>query len=474
MKTVKKSKDVVEKKFVEKSIDTNLAGGTGLRAAKQDAEALLRRAVMTCLLWEKIFYKSGASVANNIKNLIPQVEPIVVYEIAIEARTVQKLRHVPLFIASVMAGLETHKHLVASLLPKIILRADELAEFLAIYWKDGRTPVSAQVKRGLAKAFENFSEYHFAKYRGIKNDVKLRDVMKIVHPVPSNQERSDLYKAIKEDTLKTPDTWEVALSAGEDKKKTWERLISEGKLGALAFMKNLRNITDAGVSRSVINSGFQKLNPKWLLPLNFLSSAKYAPQYEQEIETLMLRMFDGMKKLSGYTIFVVDVSGSMGQPISAQSTFSRRDVAKAMAMFAGGVAEKFSLYITAGDDYERVHATKRISPRRGFAMMDAIQGESRHVGVGGIFTRQCLDYIKTQEGDVIPDRIIIFSDSQDCDNVKKLPSPFGKYNYIVDVSAEDCGVNYDGVWDAEVSGWSEAFIPFIMAMEGLEVGQEEE
>ena len=31
----------------------------------------------------------------------------------------------------------------------MIQRADELAEFVAIYWKDGRVPLSAQAKRGL-------------------------------------------------------------------------------------------------------------------------------------------------------------------------------------------------------------------------------------------------------------------------------------------------------------------------------------
>lgn len=67
------------------------------------------------------------------------------------------------------------------------------------------------------------------------------------------------------------------------------------------------------------------------------------------------------------------------------------------------------------------------------------------------------------------DRIIIFSDSQDCDYPKKrIPKPFGKHNYIVDVSANTRGVNYKGVWDAEISGWSEHFLTYIAALEGLQ------
>jgi 60 kDa SS-A/Ro ribonucleoprotein len=44
-------------------------------------------------------------------------------------------------------------------LERVIQRPDELTEFLAIYWKDGRQPLSAQVKKGLARAFRKFNEY---------------------------------------------------------------------------------------------------------------------------------------------------------------------------------------------------------------------------------------------------------------------------------------------------------------------------
>jgi 60 kDa SS-A/Ro ribonucleoprotein len=45
-----------------------------------------------------------------------------------------------------------HKALVADTLFTVIQRPDEITEFLAIYWKDGKQPLSAQVKKGLARA----------------------------------------------------------------------------------------------------------------------------------------------------------------------------------------------------------------------------------------------------------------------------------------------------------------------------------
>lgn len=468
MKTVKKSTDY--------RIDTSekLAGGFGNYVAKQSPEALLRRSVMSCLLWEDLAYESGLDVANNIASLIPKVDPKTCYEIAIEARNVQKLRHVPLYIARIMAQHPEHKKYVGDLLPQIIQRADELAEFVAIYWKDAKQPLSKQVKIGLAKSFNKFNEYQFAKYRGDGKDIKLRDVLQLVHPVPENQNQSSLYKAILDNTLKTPDTWEVALSSGANKKETWERLIMKKKLGALAFMRNLRNMESVGVDPKVISHGFETINPKWLLPLNYLSASRNAPRWEHEIETLMLKSLETNQKLSGYTIFVVDVSGSMNSTVSSKSQYSRLEVAESMAMLASSLCEKISVYVTAGSDWTRTHKTKILAPRKGFAMMDQIESNKGLMGGGGIFTRQCLEYIKEEENGIIPDRIIVFSDSQDCDQSKELPKPFGKYNYIVDVSAHKHGVNYDGIWTAEISGWSEGFIPFIMALEGNNIQEAEE
>jgi len=462
----------VNKKPVDYRIDKSarLAGGYGPHAAKQDAEALLRRAVMACLLWENGAYENGVSIGDNIKNLIPQVEPQKVFDIAVEARNKQKLRHVPLLIARVMASLDTHKGLVGKLLPLIIKRADELTEFMAIYWKDGRQPISKQVKVGLARAFHNFDEYQLSKYnRG--DQIKLKDVLFMVHPNPGR--KADLFKRLADDELSTPDTWEVSLSAGEDKKETWARMINDRKIGALAFMRNLRNMEQVGVPRSVIQKGFETINPRWLLPLNYFAAAKYAPNWEREVEALMLRGFSQAPKLPGYTIFVVDVSGSMFSAISSKSDFSRLDAAAAMALIASETCEHVSIYATAGDDYARKHSTTKIKPRRGFALCEEIENSRRVVGGGGIFTRQCLEYIRENETEK-PDRIIIFSDSQDCDHAHlRVPNPFGEKNYIIDVSAHSRGINYDGVWTAEISGWSEHFLDYVFAYEGLETRETE-
>ncbi len=402
----------------------------------------------------------------------------IVAKIAIEAREVQKLRHVPLFIASEMVKYETHRKYVAEVLPRIITRADQLTDFLAIFWKEGKVKrggtsknksLPAQVKKGLAKAFENFDEYQFAKYDR-NAEIKLRDVLRLCHAKASTPERAELYKRVLDRTLKTPDTWEVALSSGkEDKKSAWTRLIDTNKLGALAFLRNLRNMKDALVDSNTVNAGFKKVKSSMLLPLNFISAKNSAPEFTNQIQDLMLRTYAGLPKLPGRTIFIVDVSGSMRSAVSNKSTNTRLDVAKAMALLSVNMCEEVEIYCTAGSDSSRGHKTEKIQyPSKGFELLDQIEKKEDTLGGGGIFTRQALEFIKKDRGsDPAPDRIVIFSDSQDCDPGNKIPSPFGVKNYIVDVSSHSHGINYKGIWTAEITGWSEHFLTYIASFEGL-------
>lgn len=450
---------------------TRLAGGYGMAAAIQSNIALLRRAVLANLLWEDVAYIDGESVSNEIKRLIPLCEAVDVYNLAREARLLQKLRHTPLFIAVEMCKYADHRQYVDKLLPEIITRADMLTDFVALYWKENGAgkPLCNKAKKGLAEAFHNFNEYKFAKYDR-NGTVKLRDVMFLCHPKPKTKEEEDLFKKIANRTLATPDTWEVALSAGEDKKETWERLIAERKLGGKATLMNLANMMRASVTKKSINEALENLNGTMLLPLDFLKAARFAPEFEDAISDAMVKSYEKLPKLPGRTLFIVDVSGSMGSTTSRGSSFSRMDQAVAMAMLAANQCEDFELVATSGDDGARRQASEWIQyPAKGFKLTGQINNARMRTGWGGIFTRQCLNWCKDQSFSEKPfDRIIIFSDSQDCDTNKSLPEPFGKYNYICDISANTRGINYKGVWTAEISGWSEHFLTYIAAYEGIE------
>ena len=457
-----------------------IAGRITDAAAAQSNIALLRRAVLANLLWENIAYMDGKSITDEIKRLIPLCEPEEVATLAVEARTMQKLRHTPLFLAVEMCKHDETRPYVRYILPKIITRADMLTDFMALYWADGKCPICNAAKKGLADAFHNFNEYKFAKYDR-DAEIKLRDVMFMVRPKPETQLEAELYKKIADRTLETPETWEVLLSlahTNEEKAAVWTKLITECKLGGKAMLMNIRNMQNVGVARPIIEQGLEKLNGAMLLPLDFLKAMRESSGFDREIEAAMLKSYENLPKLPGKTLFIVDVSGSMGSITSYGSKFDRLDQACAMAMLAANQCEDFELVCTAGSDGDLREEQVRIQyPSKGFNLFKEIQDTRSKVGYGGIFTYQCLEKLRKELGDKIHnyERIIIFSDSQDIDvssgyskNHDKKPRPFGKYNYICDVSCHTKGIAYNGVWTAEISGWSEHFLTYIAAYEGIE------
>src|SRR5258708_17807689 len=193
------------------------------------------------MLWESQFYEDGVAIAGRIRELVRKVSGEQVAALAVEGREKMKLRHVPLLLVREMARLRTHRHLVAETLARVIQRPDEISEFVALYWAEGRQPLSAQVKKGLASAFTRFGEYALAKYDRTA-PVKLRDVLFLSHARPLDQAQAALWKRLADGELTTPDTWEVALSAGADKRDASERLPRENNLRSLPPPPDLRNI----------------------------------------------------------------------------------------------------------------------------------------------------------------------------------------------------------------------------------------
>ena len=421
-------------------------------------EQALRRSVLSCMLWEGEFYEDGVQIAGRIQELVPQVKADRVAALAIEARERMKLRHAPLLLVREMARHATHRALVAETLERVIQRADELSEFVAIYWAGGRQPLSAQVKKGLAAAFGKFDEYALAKYDRA-GAVRLRDVLFLSHARPVDETQAALWKRLAENELATPDTWEVALSAtgrgeGADKKAVWERLLAERKLGALALLRNLRNLRAANVNEELVLSALAELKTDRVLPFRFLAAARNAPQWESALEAAMFRALEGRSgKLAGHTVLLVDVSGSMETAISSRSEMRRTDAAYGLAILLREIAEKVTIYTFS-------EKAVQVPSRRGMALRDALDRSQPH---GGTYLGAALKHV---EADVREgwDRLIVLTDEQSHDQV---PAPRGK-GYVINVASNRNGVGYSA-W-THIDGWSEAVVEYIAELEAATGG----
>jgi hypothetical protein len=413
-------------------------------------ELQLRRSALACLLWESQFYEDGVEIVGRIAELVPKVPAEKVAALAVEAREQMKLRHAPLLIVREMARHATHRRLVAETLERVIQRADELAEFVAIYWKDGRVPLSAQVKKGLAAAFPKFDEYQLAKY-GRGGPIKLRDVLFLSHAKPRDAAQAGVWKKLVWGRLATPDTWEVALSASgkegvADKREAWERLLREQRLGALALLRNLRNMREAGVDEPLVLEALNAMNASRVLPFRFLAAARHAPHWEEVLEQAMLKSVAVQAKLPGRTIVLVDVSGSMTAPLSKRSDMQRTDAAYGLAILVREIAEKAAVYSFSDRVVE-------VPARHGFALRDAIDASQPH---DGTLLGNAVERLNKDER---YDRLIVITDEQAHDTV---PAPKAK-GYVINVASYKNGVGY-GKW-THIDGWSESVIEYIHALE---------
>jgi hypothetical protein len=417
----------------------------GAPARNISVELQLRRSVLACLLWENQFYEDGVEIAGRIQSLVSKVKAEAVAALALEARGKMKLRHAPLLLVREMARQKTHRHLVSQTLAQVIQRADELAEFVAIYWKDGKAPLSAQTKKGLALAFQKFDEYQLAKYDRA-GPVRLRDVLFLCHAKPRDAEQAALWKRLIEGKLEIPDTWEVALSSGADKRQAWERLLRERKLGALALLRNLRNMKQAGVDETLVIDSIDAIKTGRVLPFRFLAAARFAPQWEEPLERAMLSSIAQRDKLPGRTALLVDISGSMTYALSRRSDMLRTDAAYGLAILLREICEKVIVY-TFSDDLAEV------PPRRGFALRDALDSSQKH---NGTYLGRALAKIPEKY-----DRIIVITDEQAHDRV---PGPRAR-GYVINVASNQNGVGY-GPW-THIDGWSEAIVEYVRALERM-------
>jgi hypothetical protein len=405
----------------------------------------LRRSVLSCLLWEDEFYEDGQSIAERIIANAMRVTPQALAALAVEAREVFNLRHVPLLLLEVLSRTGKGDRLVADTVARVVQRADEPGELVALHHRLGaKRMLPAQMRKGLARAIAKFDEYECAKYDR-DSAVKLRDVLRLVRPTPKDEAQSALWKRVKERTLAMPDTWEVALSGGADKRATFERLLCERKLGYVALLRNLRNMVQAGVDVDLVRQAIvaRKGGAQRVLPFRYVAAARAAPQLEPSLDQALCAAIAEMPALRGKTIVLVDVSGSMTSRMSRKSDLTRMDAAATLGAIVPGDLRLFTF--SSG--------LVEVPPRRGMAGVDAIVRSQHH---GSTNLGSAVGKVNA----LAHDRLIVVTDEQSHDRV---PEPEAKYAYMINVASNRNGVGY-GRW-THIDGFSEGVLRFIHEVE---------
>lgn len=310
----------------------NYAGGA---AYSQDAETELATLALTSFVSGQ-FYRKESDILSKIVDLSAKVSKEFLANLTVFARKEYGMRS----ISHVLCGelIKNHKGMKKAVLA-VIQRPDDMNEIVAYYGFRYGKPLPNSLKKAVREKLGTLSTYEFGKY-GCKNkDVKLVDLFNLTHPKPKNEEQAEVFNKVLNGKLESPETWEVLISTAKDdseRKRAWERLIMEDKLGYMALLRNLRNLEKYNVSDeamakacSVITDP-ERVKTSKQLPFRFLSAYREATstRTKDAISIALDHSVSNIPKLDGRTAIVVDVSGSMNSHISDKSSISYADIAR--------------------------------------------------------------------------------------------------------------------------------------------------
>ncbi len=397
----------------------------------------LYAAVATAALSDQ-FYEKADTRLTRLRELVAQNEPLFVARLAVYAREQLYLRSVPLVLAVELARIHRGDNLVSRLVAWVVQRADEIPELLAFYAQaNGRSGtktlgrLSKQMQHGLALAFNKFDAYQLAKYNR-DGAVRLRDALFLVHPKPRDEAQQAAFDQLVAGTLPTPYTWETELSAAGQVAhaspaeraaavaRTWETLVTSGRLGYMALLRNLRNLLEANVSAAVLAHACVILaDPGQVarakqLPFRFLAAYREVLALDKgaaapvlaALEAAIAASVANLRGFDGTTRVVVacDVSGSMQKPISPRSKVLLYDVGLVLGMLLQSRCQ----HVVTGMFGDR---WKRIGLPQGQVLRN-VQEFYRREGEVGYSTNGHLVIQDLRQRREVVDKVMIFTDCQ--------------------------------------------------------------
>lgn len=324
----------------------NLAGGKAYEITSKE-EFLF--AVLSSFLQDK-FYESTDEQIDRLRRLIREIpDKQFIAKVAIFARNEFGMRSVSHLIAGELVLQVKNEPWVKNAIFHVVRRPDDILEIVAYYFNITRNVgykkgLSACLRKGIQLSLAKFDEYQLAKYQGSNSNVKMIDILNLVHPKP-NDFNKNIFEKLIENKLKSKDTWESEISnAGqaddeetiaELKTAAWGKLILEKRIGYFALLKNLRNIiqdcpdsVDAAIEL-LINAN--RIKKSLVLPFRYIKAIEQIEKVRSEHSKKVIIALNQAAEISlcnvprfeGSTLVALDISGSMaGLPITIGSLFS--------------------------------------------------------------------------------------------------------------------------------------------------------
>lgn len=365
------------------------------------------------------YYTSTDKTLQRVKELLGSVDPLTAAKIAVYARNEFGMRSISHVVAAELAKYASGQPWAKGFYDSIVRRTDDMMEIIAYYYSvNGKgASLPKALVGGFKRAFDRMDAYKLAKYKFTGKDVNLIDVVKLVNPAPSdsvpdvevdkaayieqaqNKANWALSKKLKENAatwsdkvarakktrkstvaihplealllnlLPPAETWETKISAaGQEgsakdvataKAEAWEELLASKRIGALALVRNLRNIIQQApaqvpVACELLRNERFITTKQLIFPFQFLSAyaeieklKKGGATFESEnknvnavlaaLEVAVTHSVKNLPTLMGRTLILSDNSGSMHgdrggkSVVSANSNVKTADIANLFA-----------------------------------------------------------------------------------------------------------------------------------------------
>jgi len=368
------SKNTLDKELKGKPTATmNHEGGL---AFEMDAKMKLVTETLASFIEGKFYTDKNISQQELTKTVreVLKYDPEFVLKLAAYARKSMHLRSIPLFLLNEYANSGANVYGARRYVPACIERADEITELLALSihtrltdpdhrFKDKKT--SMFILKGLAPVFNQFDAYQFAKYSGEGSEVSMKDALLLAHPIPKDKEQQAIFDQIVSGTLAPPETWEVTISGKGASKESWEAILP--KMGYMAVLRNLNNFIKHGVNLELVLNKLTDpvaIQKSKQYPFRFYSAYKtikdssYTSEVNQNyvqailsgLEKAIAISAESVPKISGKSLVLVDVSGSMSwSNISKHSKMTPADIAGMFGAISSKICDNADVIVFATD-----------------------------------------------------------------------------------------------------------------------------
>lgn len=457
----------------------------GHPAFKMDDRTKLVSMALTTMLGEPKFYGDNTDELIRLaEGLCQSGDGAFVAKLAVWARTKGNLRSVSHALMAVVARHCSGRHFVRPAVRLIASqRGDDgtemMATYLNLYGREPKAKHPNALRRGIRDAQQDMRAFSIAKYQSANRELKLRDVIRLTHPRPLDDEASEAMAKAIAGELPVPKSWETELSARGNTGEVWDELLSEGRVGFMAALRNMRNIAKSGADMTPVIGMLEdpeRVRRSRQLPFRFYSAYRelldanlLTTKTARALDSALASSCSNVEGLGGRTAILVDCSGSMTGTVSGRSKVSCGDIAKLLAAMLVHVCD--DVWACEFNDYARV------VPLVGTSILSDM-GRFRRASGGTDMARGFESLI---ESGFDADRVIVLSDNEVNgggswifrDNKAVIQSWLDRYRHKVGHDVWCHAIDLQGYGTQQfagskvnfIAGWSEQALRFVSMAE---------